>query len=359
MSQLSGLSTVDVAVDAMGGDDAPTVPVQAGIQAARKGIRVALIGDEAILEHKVKKYGGKNLSTLRIVHASESIAMDEKPLQAIRKKPDSSMRIAARMVKVQDARAMVSAGNSGAVMAAGLFEIGRIGGVQRPAIAASLPTRKQPTVLIDLGANIDPSPVQLAQFAIMGEAYARAVLHREKPRVGLLANGSEESKGNDLTRETHEILTQSQLDYVGYCEGRDVFEGELDVIVTDGFTGNILLKTLEGFVSTIRDLVERRIRKSLIASAGALLLKDVLRSMKKDLDYERAGAAPLLGLKRRCLVAHGGSSVKAMTNAIHAADQMAGTRIVEMIEDSIRRHAELGLWPPPKDHNTNQSTETP
>jgi glycerol-3-phosphate acyltransferase PlsX len=348
MSLLSGLSAVDVAVDAMGGDGAPTIPVRAGIQAARKGIRVALVGDESILERKIKQFGGRRLSTLRIVHASESIEMDEKPLAAVRRKTDASVRVAARMVKDQDARAMVSAGNSGAVMAAGLFEAGRIGGVQRPAIAASMPTRQQPVLLLDLGANVDPSPVQLAQFAVMGAAYARAVLHRDQPRVGLLANGSEANKGNDLTRASHEILLQSELDYVGYCEGRDVFEGELDVIVTDGFTGNVLLKTVEGLVSTIRDLVERRVRKSILASAGALLLKDVLRGLKKELDYESAGAAPLLGLKRHCLVAHGGSSLNAMTNAIYAADQMAGTRVVEMIEDSIRRHAELGLWAPPK-----------
>ncbi|MEE2904206.1 MAG: phosphate acyltransferase PlsX [Myxococcota bacterium] len=356
MSMLSSLSAVDVAVDAMGGDGAPAVPVQAAIQAARDGVRVALVGNESIIESKLRKYGGRNISTLRIVHSEQVIRMDEKPSRAVRQKQNSSIRVAARMVAERDARAMLSAGNSGAVMASGLFDIGRIAGVQRPAIAASIPTRKEPTVLVDLGANTDPTPTQLAQFAIMGNAYAKTVLRRSHPRVALLANGSEETKGNELTRATHELLSKTKMDYLGYCEGRDIFEGDIDVIVSDGFTGNILLKTMEGLISTVRDLLERRAKKSMIANASALLMKDILRRVLKDLNYETAGAAPLLGLRRRCLVAHGASTVTALTNAIHAADQMAGTRIVEMIEDDILRHAELGLWP--EGRSDEESSET-
>lgn len=348
MSNVSGLSIVDVAFDAMGGDGGPAFNVEAGLRAAKRGIRVALVGDQAIIEARLEALGGRTPNTLRVVHAPDSIAMDEKPSSAVRKKRDASICVAARLVASGDARSLLSAGNSGAVMASALFDIGRIPGVQRPAIGAVLPTRKGKTVIVDLGANIDPTPVQLAQFAVMGEAYARVALGQSRPRVALLANGSEEQKGSDLTRAAHEILEQCEFDYRGYCEGRDIFEGELDVIVTDGFTGNVLLKTLEGFVSAVRDIVERQIRSSVFATAGAVLLKDVFRKVKDKLDYEQAGAAPLLGIQKRCLVAHGGSSINALTNAIVTADKLAGTRLVETIEESIARHADKGLWPQPK-----------
>ena len=357
MSTITGLSTVDVAVDAMGGDGAPDVPIDAAVRAVRRGIRVALVGDEATIDARLRRLGGRFSPALRIHHASETIGMEEKPSQAVRKKRDASVCVAARMVASGDARSMISAGNSGAVVASALIDIGRIPGVQRPALAACLPTRKQPTVIVDLGANIDPSALQLAQFAIMGEAYARVALGRPRPRVALLANGSEEAKGTDLTRAAHELLQQTEVDYVGYCEGSDIFEGELDVIATDGFTGNILLKTLEGFVTAVRDIVGRKVKRSMTASAGAFLMRNVIDAVKSRLDYERAGAVPLLGLRKRCLVAHGGSSVKALENGIVAADTVAGTRLVEAIEDSIVRHAQIGLWPPPRNSTAPASNE--
>jgi glycerol-3-phosphate acyltransferase PlsX len=334
-----------IAVDAMGGDRGAAIPVEAALLAAQGGTSIVLVGDERVLREAIERIGGDVPSTLTIVHAPEWIEMHEKPSQAVRKKRDASLCVAARLVAEGKASAMVSAGNSGAAMAAGLFEIGRTPGVQRPALASAFPTRKSPAVVLDLGANIDPTPVQLAQFAVMGEAYARAVLKRERPRVALLCNGSEEVKGTDLTRAAHEILSRASIDYAGYCEGRDLFEGEIDVVVTDGFTGNVLLKTLEGFVGALRDILVREIRSSIAATAGALLMRNIFGTIKRKLDYEEAGGAPLLGLEKYCLVAHGASSVNALKNAIHAAERLSATRLVETIEDAIRTHAEAGLWP--------------
>lgn len=338
------MSTGIIALDAMGGDHAPLVPVEAALISARKGNAIALVGDKIAVEAAIAKIGGGVPKTLELIHASEQIAMDEKPSQAVRKKRDASLVVAARLVHEGKADAMLSAGNSGAAMAAGLIECGRISGVQRPAIGSAFPTKQQPIVILDLGANIDPTPVQLAQFAVLGEAYARSVLHRDQPRVALLTNGSEEVKGTELTRAAHEILGKSPINYAGYCEGRDVFEGDIDVVVTDGFTGNVLLKTLEGCVSAIRSILEREIRGSIAATAGALLMRNIFGSVKRKIDYEEAGGAPLLGLEKSCLVAHGGSSVNALVNAVSAAQHLVTTHLVETIAESVQKHAELGLW---------------
>lgn len=334
-----------IAVDALGGDRGPLIPVEAALNVARSGTAITLVGDEGVLRDAAARFGGLPRN-VEIVHAPEAIAMDEKPSQAVRKKRGASIVVASRLVAEGRADAVVSAGNSGAAMAAGLFELGRIPGVQRPALASAFPTKQQPAVVLDLGANVEPTPIQLAQFAILGEAYARAVLHRERPRVAILTNGSEEVKGSDLTRAAHELLGRSTIHYVGYCEGRDIFTGDLDVIVTDGFTGNVLLKTLEGFVVAVRDILEREIRGSITASAGALLMRNIFGTVKRKLDYEEAGGAPLLGLQRSSIVAHGASSVKALEHAIRAASALGRTGLAEVIESSIQANAEAGLWPP-------------
>jgi phosphate acyltransferase len=334
-----------IALDAMGGDHGARIPVEAALLAAKSGVSILLVGDEPALKKTIAEIGGAVPSGVEIVHASESIEMDAKPSQAVRKKRDASICVAARLVAEGKAGAMVSAGNSGAAMAAGLIEIGRLSGVQRPAIGSAFPTKKRPCVILDLGANIEPTAIQLAQFAVMGEAYARALLHYEKPKVALLANGSEEVKGTDLTRAAHEILAKAQIEYVGYCEGRDVFEGEIDVIVVDGFCGNVLLKTLEGFVTALKEMIEREIRSSITATAGALLMRNIFGTIKRKLDYEEAGGAPLLGLEKNVLVAHGASSVNALKNAIFAAGELVKTNLIGTISKSMERHAELGLWP--------------
>jgi glycerol-3-phosphate acyltransferase PlsX len=344
--------SIDVAVDAMGGDRGPDVPVQAALHALERGVRVALVGDEQAIQDVFRRLKKSPPRELVVRHAPDVVGMDEKPSAAIRKKRGASVTVAAEMVAQGEAKAMMSAGNSGAVMAAGLFSVKRIPGVLRPALATALPTRRQKIVLLDLGANIEPTPVQLAQFAVMGEAYARVLLGRARPRVALLANGTEEGKGSDLTRGAFELLRKSKIDFIGYCEGRDIFEGQIDVIATDGFTGNVLLKTLEGFVHAAREIVESEVRSSFAASAGALLMRDILKRVKKKLDYEESGAAPLLGLRRPCLVAHGASSVNALSNAIFAANKLPAS-LTAAVEAGIKLHAEAGLWPPPKESDAS------
>jgi glycerol-3-phosphate acyltransferase PlsX len=333
---------VRIAVDAMGHDTGPQIPVEAALEAAEEGPPLTLVGDEAELHRLLSALGGHlPEEQLRIVHAPDVVGMGEKPSRALRRKPDASVRVGARRVAAGLEDAFVSAGNSGAVMGAGLLEIGTLPGVERPALASVFPTRKHPVVVLDLGANIDPTPVQLAQFAVMGAAYAEAVLGRAAPRVAVMANGSEEVKGNDLTRATHALLGKARMDYQGYCEGGDVFAGDLDVVVTDGFTGNVVLKTLEGLVKTVRTLVKERLETSLLAGAGALLMKDVFMELKDRFDYEGAGGAPLLGLSRPVVVAHGSSSRYALRSAIRAAGALVRTRVTETVAERIRERADL------------------
>lgn len=330
-----------IVVDAMGGDHGPSVPVQAALNHAREGGQITLVGDEATVRAQLASLGGEPPPGLQIVHAPDVITMDEKPSRALRKRPECSLRVGARLVAQGQAEALVSAGNSGAVMGAGLMEVGRLKGVERPALASVFPTLGEPVVVLDLGANVDPSPKQLAQFAVLGAAYAEAVLSRPRPRVALLANGSEEGKGNDLTRAAHELLSQSPLDYRGYCEGGDVFTGGLDVIVVDGFTGNVLLKTLEGLVKMVRTLAKEGLQSSLLAGAGALLMKDLLTGLKDRFDYENAGGAPLLGLCSPVIIAHGASSAQAMQGAIRTAEALVRAGVMQVIADRVAEHAEL------------------
>ncbi|MCA9552175.1 MAG: phosphate acyltransferase PlsX [Myxococcales bacterium] len=332
-----------IAVDAMGHDTGPQIPVEAALTAALEGTPVTLVGDEARIRQLLSALGGAAPEErLRIVHAPDVVEMGDKPSRALRKKPEASVRVGARRVAEGLEDAFVSAGNSGAVMGAGLLEVGTLPGVERPALASVFPTRKHPVVVLDLGANVEPTPVQLAQFAVMGAAYAEAVLGRAAPRVAVMANGSEEVKGNHLTRATHMLLKQTRLDYRGYCEGGDVFAGDLDVVVTDGFTGNVVLKTLEGLVKTVRGLVKERLETSLLAGAGALLMKDVFMELKDRFDYEGAGGAPLLGLSRPVVVAHGSSTPYAMQSAIRAAGALVRTGVTEVVARRVLDHA--ALW---------------
>jgi glycerol-3-phosphate acyltransferase PlsX len=335
------LFVVRVAVDAMGGDFAPERPVAAAVEAARQGVPVTLVGHQREIGRVLEQIEGVVPAELEVLHAEETIGMEEAPSQAVRKKHDASMRVAVRLAVEGHASAMLSAGNSGAVMAAGLIDAKRIKGVQRPAIGAAFPTKQRPTVVLDLGANIDPTPMQLAQFALMGAAYAKSILLRDHPRVAVLCNGSEEKKGSDLTRDASAILEQSRVDFAGYLEGNQIFDGEVDVIATDGFTGNVVLKSLEGFALTMREFIEREVRGNLLAEAGALLMGDIFKRVREKLNYEGAGAAPLLGLTHNCLIAHGRSTVPALVNAIHSAGRIASSGLIPAIEEMIGAHADL------------------
>ena len=328
-----------IAVDAMGGDNAPEVEVAGAVAAAKESaVSIILVGDKERLTAELAKYDVKGLD-ITIYHASEVVGMHDSASDAIRKKKDSSVRVAFELVKAGQADAVVSAGNSGATMAAGMFVLKRMNGIDRPAIAQVFPTLRGHTVVLDIGGNVDCKPVHLVQFAIMGEVYARHILGINQPKVGLLSNGEEDSKGNDLTRETSLILREIAFDYAGYIEGRDIFAGKVDVVVCDGFVGNIVLKLSEGLAEAVGAMLKEEIKRSLIYKIGYLLSRPAFAQFKKKVDYAEYGGAPLLGINGVGMICHGGSNVKAIKNAIRFASDYAAKgvnqRMAEKIQDNF------------------------
>ena len=325
-----------IALDAMGGDYAPSTTVEGAIRALREDgeLEVILVGDKEEIEQELKKqeYSGDQIT---IKHASQTVEMGESPLTALRKKKDSSIRIAVEMVKSGEADAIVSAGNSGVVMATALRILGKLPGVERPAIAAVMPSLRDHFVLIDAGANVDCKPIHLFQFAIMGEAYARYIFNIESPKIGLLSIGEEDVKGNELTRETFKILRDSKLNFIGNVEGKDIFEGDADVVVCDGFVGNIALKIAEGLAETTAKILKKEISEKAVGKINLMLLKDALKSFKKKTDYSEYGGAPLIGLKQPCIIAHGRSTSKAIKNAIMVAATFHRKRVCEVISQEF------------------------
>jgi len=331
--------SMKIAVDAMGGDNAPKVEVAGAVAAARdSSMSIILVGDRDLLTAELAQHDTSGLD-ITIKHASEVVGMHDSASDAIRKKKDSSIRVAFEMVKSGEADAVVSAGNSGATMAAGMFVLKRLNGIDRPAIAQVFPTLTGHTVILDIGGNVDCKPVHLVQFAIMGEVYARHVLGIKKPLVGLLSNGEEESKGNDLTRETNQILKDVRFDYAGYIEGRDIFAGKVDVVVCDGFVGNIVLKLSEGLAEAVGSMLREEIKKSLICKIGYLLARPAFARFKKKVDYAEYGGAPLLGINGVGMICHGGSNVKAIKNAVRLASDFASKgvnlRMAEKIQENF------------------------
>lgn len=334
-----------IALDAMGGDLAPAATVEGALRAHReRGLEVVLVGDEPRLRAELSRLGA-GASELRVHHASQVVGMGEHPGQALRKKKDSSLRVSFDLCKAGQVAGVVSAGNSGAVLAGGIFVLGRLEGVERPCICGSLPTLGGAgrAVLVDTGANVVCKPVHLVQFALMGEVYARRVLGVPRPRIGVVANGEEEGKGTDLTRAAAAALRkpESGVAFNGYVEGKDVFAGEFDVIVTDGFTGNVLLKTGEGAVWAFAQLLKRQIAGSLRASAGALLLRSALEQVRKRVDYEEVGGAPLLGIHGAALIAHGRSTPRAILNALSSAAAFAVEKLSAELSAAAVRGAAL------------------
>ncbi|HEY7375043.1 MAG TPA: phosphate acyltransferase PlsX, partial [Polyangia bacterium] len=261
----------------------------------------------------------------------------------------SSMRVCFDLVKAGEADAVVSAGNSGAMMACGLFVLGRLPGVERPAIVTTFPTKAGECALLDMGANVDPKPSVLAQFAVLGSVYARLLHGKERPRVGLLSNGSEDHKGTPLTRDAHQLLTrpdpsaEADFSYVGYVEGRDIFRGQVDVVVTDGFTGNVVLKSVEGAAEVILDMVREEVARSgFLSKLGAALMTGALRRLRKRTDYAEHGGAPLLGVDGVALICHGGSSAVAIKNAVFVADRFAQMGLRKELTEAVARHN--ALW---------------
>jgi glycerol-3-phosphate acyltransferase PlsX len=319
---------MNVAVDAMGGDNAPEVVVEGAVEAVSElGIPVTLVGHREVLGKILDVHKPSDL--LSVHHCEDMVHMDETPLKAVRKKKDASIRVAFDLVKDGVADAVVSAGNSGAMFAAGVLVLGRIKGVDRPAIASIVPTEKGPGLLIDVGANVDCRPNHLLQFGLMANAFANSCLGIENPAIGLLSIGEERSKGNEQVRLSHRLFRESSLNFAGNVEGRDLFDGDVDVIVCDGFVGNVALKVIEGVVEAITRHVKHELEDPETNLADAVLCRNLIDRFKRKLDYEEYGGAPLLGIKGVGIVCHGGSSSKAIKNAIRVAAQYVNNRIVE------------------------------
>jgi phosphate acyltransferase len=326
---------VKVAVDAMGGDYGPAVVVEGAVAAAREySAAVTLVGDKAAIERELIRCQAHHLP-IDIRHASQVVSMAELPSQALRRKRDSSLRVAADLVKDGEAAAIVSAGNTGAAMAIAMFVVGVLPGVDRPAIAAVLPNLRGFTVLLDAGANLEPKPKHLLQFAVMGHVYARDILHNPNPRVGLLSVGEEEGKGNELTRETFEELRASSLNFVGNVEGRDIYNGRCDVVVTDGFTGNVALKISESLADMLGAMIREELTRDLRSKLGAALAMPAFTRFKKRVDYTEMGGAPLLGINGAAIICHGASPVKAIKNAVRVAREWAGANLNDHIKTAL------------------------
>ena len=327
---------VCIALDAMGGDAGPAVNVEGAVAAVRElGLGVILVGVQEEIRRHLDRYDVSGLP-IKVRHASEIVEMDESPSTALRKKKDSSIRVAVDLVKNGDADAVVSAGNTGAVMAITLVVLGPLAGVERPAIAAVLPTLAGHAILLDVGANVDCKPRHLVQFAIMGNVYARQALGKARPRVGLLSIGEEESKGNELTKEAFRALEEEPgIEFIGNVEGVDVFNGHADVVVCDGFTGNVALKIGESVAETVMALIREEVTADLRSRAGALLLRPAFRRLQQRLDYSEIGGAPLLGVNGITIISHGRSSAKAIRNALRVAADCVRSRVLDNIRDGI------------------------
>jgi glycerol-3-phosphate acyltransferase PlsX len=328
-----------IAVDAMGGDRAPAHVVEGCLLAAADGdVRLLLVGREAEVERELDRLAagkGSILSRIELVPAEEVVAMDEPAVTPLRRKPDSSIRVCVELVKEGRARALVSAGNTGAAMAAVKVVLGTVPGVDRPALAAVLPNAGGRTVLLDVGANVDTRPSHLREFAVMGHSYAREVLGTATPRLGLLSIGEEESKGSEFSREVFRVLQQTGLEFVGNVEGSDIFSGRVDVVVCDGFVGNAVLKSAEALADLATRMLQEEIDATLRSRLGYLLARPAIDRFTERTDYAEYGAAPLLGVPAGCFVAHGRSNPKAICSAIRRATEFVRARVHEKIRDRV------------------------
>jgi glycerol-3-phosphate acyltransferase PlsX len=322
-----------IAVDAMGGDFGPAVVVEGAVAACREfGLPSVLVGDKAAIEREIGRLEAQDLP-ITVRHASQVVGMAEAPSQALRRKRDSSLRVAAELVKDGECGALVSAGNTGAAMAISGFVMGVLPGVDRPAIAAPLPSLAGYTVLIDAGANVDPKPRQLFQFAVMGHVYSRHIVGKDNPRVGLLSVGAEEGKGTDLTKEAYEDLRGSSLNFI--------YNGRCDVVVTDGFTGNVCLKVSESLAEMLTAMIREELSRDILSVAGAALAKRAFARLKRRVDYTEMGGAPLLGMNGAAIICHGASPVKAIKNAVRVAADWVRNDVNHHIKTALEAEAVL------------------
>jgi glycerol-3-phosphate acyltransferase PlsX len=319
-----------IVIDAMGADNAPGVEVEGAIQAIQEfGYDLVLVGDQARIEAELAKHKFRS-EKLSIVHASDVIAMHDPAAISVRRKRDSSIVVGLELLKKGQADAFVSAGNTGAVVCAATLSLRMLPGIERPGIAIGIPVLTGSALIMDVGANIDPKPMHMLQYGIMADAYCKYLLGKKNPTVGLLNVGEEESKGTEFIKEAHTLLSESKLNFIGNIEGRDIYSGKTDIILCDGFVGNVILKVSESVVDTIVQLLKREIKSSVIASLGALLSRSAFNELKKKMDYSEYGGAPLLGVDGRCIICHGSSTAKAIKNAV----KFAG----ESIKQDVNKH---------------------
>jgi glycerol-3-phosphate acyltransferase PlsX len=325
-----------VALDAMGGDYAPSVNVEGAVETIneRDDIEVILVGNETLIRKELqhKKFRHDRIT---IEHATEVVEMQESPSAAVRKKKNSSIRVGIELVKSGKAGAFVSAGHSGVIMATSLLLLGKSPGVLRPAIATLMPTLRDTFIMLDVGATVDCKPENLLQFALMGNTYGRLVLGRTSPRIALLSIGEEDTKGNELTKEAFKIIKNTDLNFIGNIEGKDVFAGKADVVVCDGFIGNIALKISEGLAETILKMLKREITSGSTGRIGYLMMKPAIRNFKKKTDYDEYGGAPLLGINGACIISHGRSTAKAIKNALRVAADFSSKKVFQAITAEI------------------------
>ena len=328
-----------IAVDAMGGDHAPKPEVDGAIRAAKTlGVKVVLVGREDVVRRELESHEDHQSLPIQVLHASEQITMHDSAARAVRAKRDSSLRVASRLVRDNCAQGFVSAGNTGAVMATAKMVQGMVPGVSRPALPGVFPTLSgSPVVLVDVGANVDCTPRMLAQFAIMGEIYSRVILHRENPRVGLLSIGEEEHKGNEMTRTAMPLLKSLPINFIGNVEGSDIYTGKADVVVCDGFIGNVALKVSEGLVEVIKSMLQESLEATIARKIGYVLSKAAFTDFRRRVDYSEYGGAPLLGVKGVCVICHGRSNANAIKNAVRVAAEFSSGKINQRIESEFRQ----------------------
>lgn len=328
---------LNIALDAMGGDRGPDELVSGAVQATNESdLEITLLGDEQLIRSALSKCDQQHSARIHIVHTTQVVSMDESPFEAIRKKRDSSIMKGFALQKKGEVDAVVSAGNSGATMAAAIKFLGRLESISRPGIAGIYPTLKGPVVMMDVGANVDCRPQHLFQFGIMASAFSSVLFDTDQPRIGLLSIGEEGGKGNILVKKTHELFQQSSLNYIGNVEGRDTFRGDVDVIVCDGFVGNVCLKLSEGLAEAVLSMLGTEIKKSFRAKLGYILAKDAFASLKKRVDYAEYGGAPLLGLKGTGIICHGRSNATAIKNAIKVAAVIVSNNVNDRILNLLK-----------------------
>ena len=328
-----------IVVDAMGGDSAPAVVIEGVIDAAKEyGEEILLVGDERQIKEELKKYKNVQNLPIKIIHSEEVITMNDSPVDAVRLKPNSSIVKGIKLVAEGKAEGFFSAGNSGAINATAHMTLKRIENVSRPAIATVFPTLVDPCVLIDIGANVDSKPKNLLQFAVMGSVYYKNLFKKDRPKIGLLSIGEEPSKGNELTLATYKLISESGLNFFGNIEGRDIPQGKVNVVVCDGFVGNVVIKLSEGISRFLVQLIKNEMKKNPIRiMAAAFILKSVFKHIKKKIDYDEYGGAPLLGVKGVCIIGHGSSNAKAIKNGIRVCIESVKNNIIENIKNEIAK----------------------